>query len=78
VLIAAARLAGGAAAQALPFGDEVAYIQSKLANLVGQADGSFAAPEINSFSAYFQQHGGWWKNSSDGESPSSRARWAAG
>jgi anaerobic selenocysteine-containing dehydrogenase len=71
VLLAAARLAGGAAAQALPFGDEVAYIQGKLANLVGQADGSFAAPEINSFSAYFQQHGGWWKNSSDGESPSS-------
>jgi hypothetical protein len=29
--------------------------------LVGQADGSFTAPEINSFSAYFQQHGGWWR-----------------
>jgi anaerobic selenocysteine-containing dehydrogenase len=61
VLISAAGLAGGAGAQALPFKDEVEYIQSKLANLISQADGSFTAPEINSFSAYFQQHGGWWK-----------------
>ncbi|HSL42115.1 MAG TPA: molybdopterin-dependent oxidoreductase [Anaerolineales bacterium] len=51
-----------AAPEALPFTDEVAYIQSKLTNLIGQADGSFAAPEINSFSAYFQQNGGWWRN----------------
>jgi anaerobic selenocysteine-containing dehydrogenase len=69
VLLAAAQLAGDAAAQALPFSDEVAYIQSKLANLVGQSDGSFTAPEINSFSAYFQQHGGWWRNTTDLESP---------
>ena len=62
VLIAASQLAGGAFAQALPFADEVEFIQSKLAGLVGQADGSFSAPEINSFTAYFQQHGGWWKN----------------
>lgn len=59
VLIAAAQLAGGKAA--LPYKDEVEFIQSKLANLLGEADGSFSAPEINSFSAYFQQHGGWWK-----------------
>ena len=69
VLIAAAKLAGETAAQALPFNDEIEYIQSKLANLVGQADGSFAAPEINSFSAYFQQHGGWWRNTGDLEPP---------
>jgi anaerobic selenocysteine-containing dehydrogenase len=61
VLIAAAQLAGGQYAQALPFADEVEFIQSKLGNLVGEADGSFAAPEINTFMAYFQQHGGWWK-----------------
>jgi anaerobic selenocysteine-containing dehydrogenase len=69
VLLAAAQLAGETAAQALPFTDEVAYIQSKLTNLVGQGDGSFAAPEINSFSAYFQQHGGWWKNTEGLVSP---------
>jgi anaerobic selenocysteine-containing dehydrogenase len=65
VLIAAAKLAGETAAQAMPFNDEVAYIQSKLTGMVGQANGSFAAPEINAFSAYFQQHGGWWRNTPD-------------
>lgn len=69
VLIAAAKLAGETAAQAMPFNDEVAYIQSKLTSLVGQADGSFTAPEINAFSAYFQQHGGWWRNTPDLEAP---------
>ena len=59
VFIEAARLAGGKFAEALPFADEVEFVQSKLADLVGAA-GSFTAPEINTFSAYFQQHGGWW------------------
>lgn len=70
VLIEAARLAGGTLAQALPFTDEVAFIQSKVANLVGRTDGSFSAPEINSFSAYFQQHGGWWKIAPESNSAS--------
>ncbi len=70
VLIEAARLAGGKFAQALPFTDEVAFIQSKVASLVGRTDGSFVAPEINSFSAYFQQHGGWWKTSAESNAPS--------
>lgn len=61
VFLGAAQLAGGKFAEALPFKDEVEFIQSKLAGLVSQADGSFSAPEINTFSAYFQQHGGWWK-----------------
>jgi anaerobic selenocysteine-containing dehydrogenase len=69
VFIEAARLAGGKLAEALPFTDEVEFIQSKLANLIGQADGSFVAPEINTFSAYFQQHGGWWKNSVEANTP---------
>lgn len=69
VLLTAAQIAGNAAAQALPFSDEVAYIQSKLSNLVGQTDGSFTASEINAFSAYFQQYGGWWRNSPELESP---------
>jgi anaerobic selenocysteine-containing dehydrogenase len=70
VFLAAVQLTGGTAAQALPFTDEVGYIQSKLTDLIGQADGSFAAPEINSFSAYFQQHGGWWKNTAEAGTPS--------
>lgn len=74
VLIAAAQSAGGAFASALPFTDEVEFIQSKLAGLVGQT-GSFLAPEINSFSAYFQQHGGWWKQ---GDAPTASTANALG
>jgi len=62
VLITAAQQAGGQFADALPFTDEVAFLQNKLSALVGDPDGSFFGPEINTFSAYFQQHGGWWWN----------------
>lgn len=59
-----------AASQALPFADEMQFLQSKFANLVGQADGFFSASEINTFTAQFQQFGGWWKSSSDLVAPS--------
>jgi anaerobic selenocysteine-containing dehydrogenase len=61
VLLAAAQLAGGKFASALSFTDEVAFIESKLAAVVGEANGSFSAPDLPTFVAYFQQHGGWWK-----------------
>jgi len=70
VLIAAAQLAGGKSAEVLPFKDEVEFIQSKLVNLIAETDGSFVAPEINTFSAYFQQHGGWWKKTAELATPS--------
>lgn len=60
VLLAACAAAGGKLAAALPFADEVAYIQNKLLPLVEIKDANFNAPEINSFAAYFQQFGGWW------------------
>jgi anaerobic selenocysteine-containing dehydrogenase len=55
VFLAAAASAGGALGQALPFKDEVEFIQSKIVALVGENDGYFGAPEINTFTAYFQQ-----------------------
>ncbi len=58
VLLAAAALAGFP----FPYADEFAFIQGKLQQFVPIAGGSFAAPEINTFMAYFQQHGGWWKD----------------
>ncbi len=70
VLIEAARLAGGKLAEAMPFTDEVDFIQNKLASLVGHVDGSFIAPEINTFSSYFQQHGGWWTTAVASNAPS--------
>jgi anaerobic selenocysteine-containing dehydrogenase len=63
VLIAAAQLAGGRFAQALPYADEVEFLQSKVTSLMGEADGFFTAPDPLTFMAYFQQHGGWWRTS---------------
>lgn len=60
VLLAAVQAIGGELAKALPFRDEVAFIQDRLANLIGVSGGSFDAPEVNSFLASFQQFGGWW------------------
>ncbi len=61
VLLAAAQLAGGTFASALPFKDEVEFLQGKLTPLMSEAGGFFSAADINTFSAYFQQYGGWWK-----------------
>ncbi len=71
VLLAAAASLGGQFAAALPFKDEFDFIQSKLTSLVSESDGFFNAAEINSFTAYFQQYGGWWKTAEALTSPSS-------
>jgi anaerobic selenocysteine-containing dehydrogenase len=71
VLITAAQLAGGNFAKALPFKDEVEFLQSKIAPLMSAADGFFSAADINTFSAYFQQYGGWWKLSDGRTVPNS-------
>ncbi|MGC8857023.1 MAG: molybdopterin-dependent oxidoreductase, partial [Anaerolineae bacterium] len=70
VLLAAAAAVGGNLAQALPFADEVAFLENRLTALVGAEDGYFAAGEINSFMAYFQQYGGWWKTTDNLVAPS--------
>jgi anaerobic selenocysteine-containing dehydrogenase len=62
VLLAAAGTVGGELAAALPFPDEVAFMQDKLLPLVENKDANFNAGEINTFFAYFQQSGGWWGN----------------
>ena len=61
VLITAAQLAGDTFSAALPFKDEVEFLQSKVAPLMSEPDGLFSAAEINTFMASFQQYGGWWK-----------------
>jgi anaerobic selenocysteine-containing dehydrogenase len=75
VLLAAAALprgrAGGELAKALAFPDELAFIQSKLASLMTDSSGYFTAPEINAFTAYFQQNGGWWSTEDQRVTPSS-------
>jgi anaerobic selenocysteine-containing dehydrogenase len=71
VLLASAAAAGGSAATALPYQDEVAFIQGKLEPLVAETDTYFTAPEINTFTASFQQYGGWWRNAREARAPSS-------
>ncbi len=73
VLLTAAAKAGGKLSEALPFPDEVAYIQEKLLPLVESKAGNFNAGEINSFAAYFQQFGGWWKKTNSLVTPSADA-----
>jgi anaerobic selenocysteine-containing dehydrogenase len=62
VLLAASAAVGGELTAALPFTDEVAFMQAKLQPLVENKDANFNAAEINTFFAYFQQLGGWWGN----------------
>jgi anaerobic selenocysteine-containing dehydrogenase len=62
VLLAAAQLAGGDFATAVPAADEVGFVQSKVVGLLNEPNGSFTAPEELTFMAFFQQHGGWWKH----------------
>jgi len=73
VLLAAASASGGNLASALPFQDEVAFIQNALDPLVGQTGVMFNADEINAFTAYFQQFGGWWGGDEALEAPSASA-----
>jgi len=59
VLLAAVQGIGGSLAVALPYTDEVDFIQQSLTPLV-TLQGSINAPEIKTFMAQFQQFGGWW------------------
>ncbi len=59
VLLAAVQAVGGELAAAVPYEDEVAFLQQSLLELVRQ-DGFFNAPEIKTFWAHWQQYGGWW------------------
>lgn len=70
VLIAAAGLAGGKFASALPYADEVEFLQTKVSALRGEAGGSFSAIDDETFMATFQQFGGWWKNTDALSAPS--------
>ncbi len=48
-------------AEILPYKDEVAFIQSRLTQLLEDPDGSLPRSELPSFAAAFQQKGGWWR-----------------
>ena len=60
VLLAAAKLAGGIVADSVNYEDEVEFIQAKLSPLISEQSQLIRAGEIKTFSAQFQQFGGWW------------------
>ncbi len=60
VLLAVAKNLGGSVAEALPYEDEVAFIEAKLSTLLGKDSEFIRAGDIKTFGAQFQQFGGWW------------------
>jgi len=60
-----------AASTTLSYEDEVAFIQSKLSELVGADNAMIRAGEIQTFMSQFQQYGGWWGAGDGLSSPTS-------
>lgn len=59
VLLAAVQSIGGSLAKAVPYKDEVEFLQEAVKGLLQQA-GYFNAPEIQTFWGSWLQFGGWW------------------
>jgi len=72
VLLAAVQGIGGNLADQVPYKDEVDFIQQSVTALLRE-QGFYAAPEIKTFFARFQQFGGWWSASPNLEAPTSGA-----
>jgi anaerobic selenocysteine-containing dehydrogenase len=62
VLLAAIQAAGGRVSQAVPYKDEVEFLQNSVQDLL-QLDGFFNATEMATFWSKWQQYGGWWNTS---------------
>ncbi|MFM8322011.1 MAG: molybdopterin-dependent oxidoreductase [Chloroflexota bacterium] len=62
VLLAAVQAAGGAPAAALPFSDEVAFLQQTVYEL-NDLGGPYTAPDAAQFWLLWLQHGGWQQQS---------------
>lgn len=59
LFLAAIQAIGGDLATAVPYKDEIEFLQQSLHGLVS-AKGFFTANDINSFWILWQQNGGWW------------------
>ncbi len=60
VFLAVASRLGGESAKALPWMDEVAFLQELAVELHGSSLGAYDAKTQNSFWALWRQYGGWW------------------
>lgn len=71
VFLAAVQAIGGDLATAVPYKDEVEYIQQSLLDLVTEP-GFFNTQDINSFWELWQQNGGWWGQAAGLGSPAAQ------
>jgi anaerobic selenocysteine-containing dehydrogenase len=71
VFLAAVQSIGEDLATAVPYKDEVEYIQRSLLGLVTET-GFFNAQDINSFWEFWQQNGGWWNQAAGLGSPAAQ------
>ena len=71
VLLAAIQAIGGDLATAVPYKDEVEYLQQSLGGLVSET-GFFSANDINSFWELWQKNGGWWNQKAGLGSPAAQ------
>ncbi|GAB4419347.1 MAG: hypothetical protein Kow002_06900 [Anaerolineales bacterium] len=62
------------AAAGLPYNDEVAFIQAKIAPLMADKNANFNADDEAAFLAYFQQFGGWWSKAESLSAPAASAK----
>jgi murein DD-endopeptidase MepM/ murein hydrolase activator NlpD len=69
--LAAIQAIGGNLATAVPYKDEVEYLQQSLGGLVSET-GFFIANDINSFWELWQKNGGWWNQKAGLGSPAAQ------
>lgn len=69
VLLAAVQSIGGSLATAVPYKDEVAFLQDAVKDLL-QQPGYFNAPDLQTFWGSWLQYGGWWNASAGLGAPS--------
>lgn len=67
VLLAAVQQVGGPLAEAVPYKNEVEFIQKKMDDLRTRQDGIYAHSHPAVFWNLFLQHGGWWTKESQKE-----------
>ncbi len=69
VFLALADRLGGEIAAALPWMDEVAFIEENTSQLLGSSIGVFDAPTPAGFWSRWRQNGGWWSQDSIRQEP---------
>jgi anaerobic selenocysteine-containing dehydrogenase len=71
VFLGAVQVIGGNLATAVPYQDEVDFLQQSLQGLITER-GYFNTPDILSFWQLWQQNGGWWNESAGLASPAAQ------